>query len=644
MKFLTKRRYTYQFLIVAALCFFVMPFISACGGAGGISPIGIGGTGAPGAPTLQIANRNICAAPEPGLSIDQVRTIVAQAVSQATVLGRAATIAVLDREGNVLALFRMNGAPTTTRFRIDVRRRLVTDCGGAAQFQDVAGPLGGRDLPSEFAAISKAGTGAFFGTGGNAFTPRSASFIIQEHIPPGLPDIQSGPLFGVQFSSLLFSDINPRLPLGLSGDPGGIPLFINGSAVGGIGVEFDGQYIVEQCANNLERFEEEVVARGGARGFEAPTEIQGDRIVIDGASLTFTSPLTNPGPPPPLLSLDGRGTFLVPPRAGAAMLGPNSAFQCGTLRGLPVRIFRGFQGIPGLLPSAPGFPDIIGTPTDVPVNARLTRDEVEQILFQAIRQANITRAGIRRPFNSFAEVNVTVLDVNGRVLGIRGTPDAPVFGLDVSAQKGRTALLFSRPDAVAIFQQAGVGPYVDALRAFTNNQVRLDGSVAFSSRGLGELHRPFFPNGISSQGNPPGPLSTPFATNQPLTGPLGPSPAILRPGRQLREGIFSPLNVGLQLDYLAGPLEDLLAGVPNPRLPLFPARNGMQIFAGGVPLYKNGVLVGAIGISGDGIDQDDIVCGMGSAGFEAPDAIRNTQFEIRGIRLPYLKFPAQPNL
>ena len=63
-----------------------------------------------------------------------------------------------------------------------------------------------------------------------------------------------------------------------------------------------------------------------------------------------------------------------------------------------------------------------------------------------------------------------------------------------------------------------------------------------------------------------------------------------------------------------------------------------------VPLYRNGVLIGAIGISGDGIDQDDIVASAGSVGFEAPEAIRADQLFVRGVRLPYVKFPRHPNL
>jgi uncharacterized protein GlcG (DUF336 family) len=48
-----------------------------------------------------------------------------------------------------------------------------------------------------------------------------------------------------------------------------------------------------------------------------------------------------------------------------------------------------------------------------------------------------------------------------------------------------------------------------------------------------------------------------------------------------------------------------------------PLGNGITIFPGGAPLYKDGVLVGAIGISGDGVDQDDIIAADGAKGFNA---------------------------
>lgn len=45
-------------------------------------------------------------------------------------------------------------------------------------------------------------------------------------------------------------------------------------------------------------------------------------------------------------------------------------------------------------------------------------------------------------------------------------------------------------------------------------------------------------------------------------------------------------------------------------------RNGIITFPGGVPLYKDGVLVGAVGVSGDGVDQDEQVALSAAEGFE----------------------------
>jgi uncharacterized protein GlcG (DUF336 family) len=45
-------------------------------------------------------------------------------------------------------------------------------------------------------------------------------------------------------------------------------------------------------------------------------------------------------------------------------------------------------------------------------------------------------------------------------------------------------------------------------------------------------------------------------------------------------------------------------------------RNGIITFPGGVPLYKSGALVGGIGVSGDGVDQDETVAFAGAVGFE----------------------------
>jgi len=70
--------------------------------------------------------------------------------------------------------------------------------------------------------------------------------------------------------------------------------------------------------------------------------------------------------------------------------------------------------------------------------------------------------------------------------------------------------------------------------------------------------------------------------------------------------------------------------------------SGIVFFPGSAGLYKNGVLIGGLGVSGDGVDQDDFVTNAGTKGFEAPDAIRADQVLIENVRLPYFKFPRNP--
>jgi len=207
-----------------------------------------------------------------------------------------------------------------------------------------------------------------------------------------------------------------------------------------------------------------------------------------------------------------------------------------------------------------------------------------------------------------------VVDASGFVLGVFRQQDAPVFGFDVSVQKARTAAFYSNSSAGALLRAAGFGSYVDRAAA---DGLKLDGSVAFTDRAGGFLHRPFFPDGINNTA--PGPFST--AINQ-----------------------WSVFNVGLQLDLIKANLQTVLSGgaAPCTTIPNLP--NGIQIFPGSMSLYKNGVLVGAIGISGDGVDQDDIIAAAGCEGFAPNAAIRADQIFVRGVRLPYLKFPRSPNL
>lgn len=574
------------------------------------------------------------------LTVSDIQTIIGQAVAAAQRLRVAGTFAITDREGNVLALYQMNGANKLV---------VVKDLGTAGQgLEGLGGPQGfdarntNQVVQSVFAAISKAGTGAFLSTQGNAFTTRTAAYIIRDHIPPFIRNMPSGPLFGVQISNLGCSDVKLQgLPLGLSGDTGGIPIYKNGRMAGGLGVEINGIYTValnrpEDLARPLDQNDplffqegiEETVAFAAVRGYEAPDAITADKILVNGIRLPFRRQFDIPSVQADAFSrLPGRLLNIPGETTPRIRTGVPTEFRDITLRGRPVRVVNRFFPFKGS-------------------RSGLSSGEVERILFQGLVEANRVRAAIRRPIEVPAEVNLAVVDFDGNVLGLISTPDAPVFGFDVSSQKARGATTFSRPDAAQLLNTVGLGQYAKRVQA---EGLLLNGAFAITSRGIGWMHRPFYPDGIQDdQSSGPGPLST---------APEN----------------FSPLNNGFQTDYLLlgrknnNPLSIVigrsilnamkLAGDPNnnfkdddfcdasngrTRTSLF--NNGLMIFSGSSLLYKDGRLVGAIGISGDGTDQDDIISAYGSEGFEAPPELRSDRFFMRGLRIPYTKFPRHPHL
>ena len=339
-----------------------------------------------------------------------------------------------------------------------------------------------------------------------------------------------------------------------------------------------------------------MIAASAVRGFEAPSLVRGDNILVDGIRL----PYSNVGPPP------APATIAFGSLPGSIVAGfpivpaQTSAFVPALVGGIAGEVdTRFFPFIAGSSPAGPNS---------------LTAADVQTIITHALQQANITRAAIRQPLGSNARVSIAVVDASGTVLGLFRQLDAPVFGFDVSVQKARSAAFFSRSDTGALLTGAGFSSYVNRAAA---DGIQLNGTVAFSDRAIGFLHRPLFPDGINNT------AAGPFSTS--LTD-------------------WSPFNVGLQLDLVKANLIATLGGaaVPCTSIPNLP--NGLQIFAGSVPLYKNGVLVGGIGISGDGIDQDDIISAAGGNGYSPAPGIRSDQVFVRGVRLPFLKFPRSPNL
>lgn len=649
--------------------------LSACGGSSN-SGDPVGTAPPPASSSGDSGCTGSCATANSFLAVAEVQRVIAQGVAEATAQGKPGVIAVVDRVGNVLGVYRMNGTPVTVRI---------------SSGRGVVGGLENLDVPTELAAIAKALTGAYLSSEGNAFSTRTASQIVQEHFNPGEFNAPSGPLFGVQFSQLPCSDVSTRFaggngpgphrsPLGLSADPGGFPLYKDGTVIGGVGFAGgDETYGLDAVIGDSDRNVDELVATAATFGFGAPLDRRGDRITADGKTFRFSDVgfehlSSSPGATANLAS------------AGALQAVPayfDGAVRAGTVFGTAAS---------GIRPDTTRYPgrdafvlvDADGSERFAPRAGTtgagaIAAEEARVIVDEALAVANRARAQIRRPLSTPARVTISVMDANGEVLALARTRDAPVFGTDVAVQKGRTAAFLSSASAAAVLQAAApveyfnggfipagfnltvtgtadLGSYVTRTRTFLQRQTALgDGSLAVSDRAVGNLARPFYPDGIIS------PRSGPFS----------------RPYEQ-----WSPFHDGLQLDLVYNSLAlhvahyvnqlglaifregVLLAGAPRPGFPVVVAdpapgacsgiaavRNGIQIFPGGFPIYRGNQVVGGIGISGDGVDQDDMIAflGLHNAGVRLNGSLGNAPRDLRAdtlvpdnARLRYVQCPQAP--
>ena len=627
-------------LAIAAL------LVASCGGGGGGTPA----PPPPGPPDPgQMALFQVPA--QVALTQADVQRIIAQGVAEARARGLPGTFAVVDRVGNVLAVFTMNGA----------NQRLFVPRGPNGSMHD----LQGVDVPNGAVAgaIAKAITGAYLSSSGNAFSTRTASMIVQEHFPPSAAarGLESGPLFGVQFSQLPCSDLAARFnglvapgafigpkrsPLGLAADPGGFPLYKNGVVVGGIGVMADGVYGFDPEVQDIDRDGEEAIALAASQGFEAPEEIRANRISVDGTLLRFSDATpadfaSNPAAAPPFSAINGSAGALTSVRgyydaSAGIVAGRAYGTEESGIRAATAAEFANPDAF--LLTNGSGaarFPIRPGTDAQA-----LSAAEVRVLLEEAFKIMSAARAQIRRPLDSRAQVTISVVDTNGVVLGQVRSPDAPIFGIDVSLQKARTAAFFSAPFAAAELQgnpDPDVSMYVAAARAFLQDPNALTGRFAFSDRANGNLSRPFFPDG--ELGRPPGPFSRPIAEFNPFSTGL--------------QSALIEANVKTHVGFILGAPADTpqqCTQNPNPQR----LANGIQIVPGSVPIYRGGTLVGGIGVSGDGIDQDDMISflGLHNAGLRlgsignADPAIRADRIEVpvgdRTVRLRWVNCPFNP--
>lgn len=504
------------------------------------------------------------------MTSNEVAQVLTQAIARAEQIIPNAVIAVADREGYILAVWAVDGDTSSPAAQLNI-----------------------------LDAATKAGTASFLSSDQHAFTSRTAGFIVQQNFPPRIRNRGTGPLVGVNFSNLAFTDVNrfknpnsgrdplstesgtngdplpgPAAISGLAGSPGGVPLFRDGKLIGGVGVAGTTRAparsplpALADIQDRQVRDADEDVALAGQAGFRPSSRIFGSRVLIDGIRVPYVKSKTRRGVTQPLGDV------------GAAV--PEFPVSASPLVAYPTNVFGG-QICEVRAP-------VIADPLTNQIRNvnRLTADDVQQILSQASARARITRAGIRLPRGQAAQTFITVVNnpdqtnTTPQILGTIRTPGATIFSWDVAVQKARTAVFFS------------------------------DDTRAFSSRSVGFLAQRFFPPGIVNTS--PGP----FYGLQELYS-------------LVPVGITNPLNRAFVTNALTA---------PNPYL-----TNGITIFPGGFPLYKSNVLVGAIGVSGDGIDQDDIIAAAGTVGFLPPGGIRADTMQYRGARLPYAKFPRNPDL
>lgn len=468
------------------------------------------------------------------LQVSDVENIISAAVTRAAHDGVDVVVAVSDREGHVLGVFDMTGAPTSSNDVDDINETAI---------------LPGDPTPAERTAIEKARTAAFLSSDQNAFSTRTAGMLVQAHFPPGIANTAQAPLFGLQFSQLPCSDVQPAN--GMTGALGGIPLYKNHQIAGGIGI--DGASQIE---------DEKIALAGASKPYNPPVGITADRIYVGGIQLQWIgTTLPKRLPLIPFASLPGSTNASFP-----IISTPSTSFPPAVLAGVVGEI-----RIPIVDSSMPG-----------PV--KLTAADVTTIITNSIATAKVTRAAIRQPIGVPARMQVGVTDLDGTPLGVFRTNDATMFSFDIVVQKGRTVTSFSDPNQTLGRQ----------LRQSLG--VRATREIAFTTRTIGFLAQPFYPPGID--GTSAGPLH------------------------------------GEQLDLLQ----------MQPTAPCLPNGNGITAFPGSAPLYKSGILVGGLGISGDGVDQDDYVANAGASGYLPAPSIRADQINYRGATLPFFKFPRRPGL
>ncbi len=436
------------------------------------------------------------------------------------------------------------------------------------------------------------------------------------------------------FASGLNADAIPR---GIGTLPGGLPIYKNGVEVGGIGIFYPGTtgFANEEnsaLSNTYDPSKPDLseeaeyaafAALGGVNGFQVGT--------LGGVALPSNLSAVPPGTnlSIPAGSVDARIDLVgitLPIFGPGGVDGPQNLFTFGQTLGLgdpnsgvnePLLV-RNAQNVP-----MQGGPDALGNVLPgIPVPSGwlvlphagpsgLTASEVTQMIEQGIQQALQTRAAIRLPLDSNAEQVFAVTDTDtGEVLGLFRMPDSTIFSLDVAVAKARNVGYYDNASQLqAIDETPGVAP-----------------GVAFTNRTFRYLANPRFPEGSNS--SDPGPFSilndghVDPTTGQEVGGPLPVADFISAFGHNAffpDTNFHDPYNTANQ--------------------------DGIVFFPGSSAVYLRNTIAGGLGVSGDGVDEDDVITAASANGFGAPPTITTAdEVFVRGVRLPYMKFNRDPDL
>ncbi len=401
---------------------------------------------------------------------------------------------------------------------------------------------------------------------------------------------------------------------GIATLPGGIPLYKYGTLVGGIGVFFPGDtgFASEENSRLSADFDPSkpdrtleaefmgLAAAGGSRAFGFPVgtldgipalpgfNIPGGRIDLAGITLD----IIGPG------GLKGPQNLVTYAKANLGVGG-------GSLTG---DVFQPIDSTGDMFKPGKTVPSgYLVTPH---AGVGISAADVNKIIMQGVQEALKVRAQIRLPLGERTRMVFAVADSTGAVLGLYRMPDATVFSIDVAVAKARN---------MAYYDNAALLQTVDQVSGVPKG-------VAFTNRTFRYLASPFFPVGIDTA--PPGPFSI-------LNDPGIDRKTGLEVGPPLPASAYTSV-VGFDAFNPGTNFHATAAGI-NPA-----NQNGIVFFPGSSAVYKGGHIVGGFGVSGDGVDQDDVMTNFGIQGYAPPVNIRADHYSVRGVRLPYLKFPRNP--